>query len=112
VHQILLSLADAERHGYAIIQDIGVRTDGAVSLTASTLYGALSRMLADGAIEEVAEPTSAPSGADARRRYYTVTERGRAVARAEAERLARTLEQARARGLGPEASSVVDEVAR
>ena len=101
VHQILLSLAAGERHGYAIIQDIRDRTAGEVDLTASTLYGALSRMLDDGAIEEV----EAPEEGDARRRYYRITEEGRAVARAEAGRLARALEQAMSQGLGPESAS-------
>ena len=101
VHQILLSLAGADRHGYAIIQDVRERTDGEVDLTASTLYGALSRMLADGTIEEI----DAPEDGDSRRRFYRVTEYGRAVARAEAGRLARALDQARAQGLGPESAS-------
>ena len=108
VHQILLSLADVARHGYAIIQDIRERTDGDVALTASTLYGALARMLEGGTIEEV-EPPADEEGGDARRRYYRVTQRGRALARAEASRLARTLAQARSRGLGP---SAADEGAR
>ena len=111
VHQILLSLADVDRHGYAIIKDIRDRTGGEVSLTASTLYGALSRLLENGSIEEVAAPVAAAPGGDARRRYYRVTELGRAVARAEAARLARALDQAEARGLGP-AASAADEVAR
>ncbi|MEM7417154.1 MAG: helix-turn-helix transcriptional regulator [Gemmatimonadota bacterium] len=45
VHQILLSLAASDRHGYAIIKEIAERTEGDVTLTASTLYGALARML-------------------------------------------------------------------
>jgi DNA-binding PadR family transcriptional regulator len=100
VHQILLSLADEDRHGYAIIQDIRARTGGEVELTASTLYGALSRMLTTGTIEEVMDGLAADG--DGRRRYYRMTAHGRAVAREEAERLARTLDQARAQGLGPD----------
>lgn len=100
VHQILLSLAGADRHGYAIIQDIRARTAGEVDLTASTLYGALSRMLADGTIEEVTD--AATDDRDGRRRYYHVTDYGRSVAREEAGRLARALDQSRAQGLGPD----------
>lgn len=103
VHQILMSLAEIDRHGYAIIQDIRQRTDGEVSLTASTLYGALSRMLDSGIIEEV--PASEPETGGAPRRTYRVTEYGRGVARAEARRLARALDQACATGLGPDAPS-------
>ena len=102
VHQILLSLADQDRHGYAVIQDIRERTDGEVALTASTLYGALSRMLTERMINEVKHPKPIPEDRDSRRRYYRVTKYGRAVARAEARRLARALELARAKGLGPD----------
>ncbi len=102
VNQILLSLAGGDQHGYSIIQDIRERTSGDVELTASTLYGALSRMLEDQLIDEVEDPKPKPEDWDARRRYYRVTEYGREVARAEARRLARTVDQARESGLGPE----------
>ena len=102
VHQILLSMAECDRHGYAIIQDIRERTDGEVNLTASTLYGALSRMLEHGMIVEIAGPEADTGGAP--RRTYRITDFGKEVARAEARRLARALDQARSRGLGPEAA--------
>ena len=54
VFQILLSCSDSVLHGYAIIQDVRERTGGRVHLTASTLYGALKRLLADGLVEEQA----------------------------------------------------------
>lgn len=104
VHQILLSVADDVRHGYAIIQDIRQRTNGEVELTASTLYGALSRMLSEGMILEVDTPVPAPDDHHSRRRYYRISPFGRSVAQAEAGRLTRTLAQASRRGLGPEAS--------
>jgi len=107
VHQILLSLADQDCHGYAVIQEIRERTGGNVTLTASTLYGALSRMLADGMITEVKNPTPKPADGDGRRRYYRVSKYGRSVARVEAQRLHRVLEQARERGLGPDSSPQV-----
>jgi len=110
VHQILLSLAGRDRHGYAVIQDIRERTDGEVVLTASTLYGALSRMLTDATIKEVKSPKPKPEDWDSRRRYYRITPFGRAVARAEALRLSRVLDQARDRGLGPEPLLDVPEV--
>lgn len=101
VHQILLSLGGSDRHGYAIIKEIEERTHGDVTLTASTLYGALARMLAAGTIAEVEDPEG--DRVDERRRYYGLTDRGRSLARAEASRLARTLEHARSLGLGPRA---------
>lgn len=106
VHQILLSLAGADRHGYAIIQDIRDRTGGEVELTASTLYGALSRMLTDETIDEVMDRAAADG--DGRRRYYRVTDYGRSVAREEAGRLARALDQSRAQGLGPGADPLAE----
>jgi DNA-binding PadR family transcriptional regulator len=94
VFQILLSLLDDELHGYALIQDIRQRTDGEVVLTASTLYAAVKRLVGTGWIEEVDHETP-PPGHDERRRYYRITSRGRAAARAEALRLERLTAMAR-----------------
>ena len=55
VFQILLSLSDQDLHGYAIIQDIRARTAGEVTLTASTLYAAIRRLLDAGLVEELEE---------------------------------------------------------
>lgn len=97
---ILVSLADADRHGYAIIQDISERTDGAVRLGAGTLYRTIQRLLEDGLILETPD-RPAPDQDDERRRYYRLTPLGRSVARAEAERLAQLVRLARASGLTP-----------
>ena len=94
VFQILLSLLDDDLHGYALIQDIRQRTDGEVSLTASTLYAAVKRLLAADWIEEV-EHDRPPPGHDERRRYYRITALGRAAARAVALRLERLTSMAR-----------------
>ena len=94
VFQILLSLLDEDLHGYALIQDIRRRTEGEVVLTASTLYAATKRLVGAGWIEEV-EPETPPPDHDARRRYYRITDRGRAAARAEALRLERLTAMAR-----------------
>lgn len=98
VYQILLSLADRELHGYAMIQEIRDRTGGEVDLTPSTLYGAVKRLEDDGLIEEADERPD-PVLDDSRRRYYRITTLGREVARAEARRLERALEQARGKGI-------------
>src|SRR5687767_10205810 len=89
VFQILLSLVDQDLHGYALISDIAARTDGEVRLTASTLYGAVARMLAAELIEEMTDTDQA------RRRRYRITRSGRALLRSEAERLARAAAWAR-----------------
>src|SRR5574338_428991 len=72
---ILLSLADEDRHGYAIILDVASRTRGAVKLSAGTLYRSIQRMLEHGLIIEV-EERPAPELDDERRRYYRITEHG------------------------------------
>jgi DNA-binding PadR family transcriptional regulator len=104
--QILVSIADRDRHGYAIMQDVASRTDGKLRLGPGTLYGAVKRMLEAGLIEEGAEPrnTGSPGSLgsnDERRRYYHITPLGRRVAAEESARLAKLLRQVRATGLVP-----------
>jgi DNA-binding PadR family transcriptional regulator len=88
--QILLALADENRHGYGIIKEVTRRTEGAIRPATGTLYGALQRMLEDGLIQEVESRAVGPDD-DERRRYYALTPFGRRVAVAEAARLARVL---------------------
>jgi DNA-binding PadR family transcriptional regulator len=97
---ILLALADGDRHGYAIIQEVGARTNGEVKLSAGTLYRSIQRMLEQGLLDEVRE-RPAPELDDERRRYYRITAFGRAVARAETQRLAELLRLARGSGFVP-----------
>jgi DNA-binding PadR family transcriptional regulator len=97
---ILVALADRDRHGYSIMQDIAARTNGQLRLSPSTLYSAIKRMLENELIEELDE-RRAPEHDDERRRYYRITSVGRKVAIAEARRLERLLADARATGLVP-----------
>jgi DNA-binding PadR family transcriptional regulator len=96
--EIMLALADGEQHGYSIMREVDRRSSGAVMLHPGTLYRALARLLESGLIAEVDERPD-PSHDDERRRYYQLTDRGIAVARAEAERLESQLSAARARRL-------------
>src|SRR5688500_78411 len=96
VFQILLSLADGERHGYALKREIARRTDGRLTLGAGVLYGSISKMLAQGLIEESDERPD-PHLDDERRRYYKVTPFGRRVAQAEAARMQELVDLAAAR---------------
>jgi DNA-binding PadR family transcriptional regulator len=95
-----MALADEDRHGYAIIQDVAARTDGELKLSAGTLYRSIQRMLEQGLIVEPRE-RPAPKDDDERRRYYRITPFGEAVARAEARRLAQLVKLARASGFVP-----------
>jgi DNA-binding PadR family transcriptional regulator len=98
--QILVSLADRERHGYSVMQDVAERTDGALRLSPSSLYSSIKRLLEQGLIQELSERPD-PKHDDERRRYYALTALGRRVAMAEARRLERLLSDARASGLLP-----------
>lgn len=98
VYQILLTLADQDLHGYAIIQDIRERTRGEVDLTASTLYAAVARMVKAGMIVEV---EGADGADDPRRRYYRIKPAGRELLEAEALRLERSAQMARDKNVIP-----------
>lgn len=100
VFQILLALADEERHGYGIIQEVDERTGGRVRLGPGTLYGAIKRLHEQGLVEEAGareEP-----GEDERRRYYRLAPFGREVAVLEAKRMERLLDSARGKRLLPQ----------
>lgn len=97
---ILVSLADRDRHGYAVMQDVLDRTNGKLRLSPSSLYASIRRLLEQELIEELGERPD-PAHDDERRRYYRLTRLGRDVAKAEARRLERLLSDARATGLLP-----------
>ena len=98
--EILLSLSSENRHGYAIMRAVHVRTEGRTSLHAGSLYRALARLVDSGLIEELDAPPD--DGADERRRYYRLTQLGRQAGVAEAQRLESQVGAARDFGLlGP-----------
>lgn len=96
--QILLTLVDGDRHGYAIMKEVAERTEGTVRLGPGTLYGALKRLLESGLVEEGGERAD-PELGDERRRYYRLTSFGLRVARAEARRLEAMVRAARSKKL-------------
>ncbi|MEP6733697.1 MAG: PadR family transcriptional regulator [bacterium] len=95
---ILIAVAQEDRHGYAVIQDVEARTNGELRLSAGTLYRSIQRMLEQGLIRETRD-RPAPELDDERRRYYRITPFGAAVARAEARRMSDLVRMARAQGL-------------
>ena len=97
---ILLALAGEDRHGYAIIQEVAMRTDGELKLSAGTLYRSIQRMLEQGLIVETRD-RPAPEDDDERRRYYRITPLGTATAKEEARRLTQLVKMARAKGFAP-----------
>ncbi|MFC5862697.1 PadR family transcriptional regulator [Acidicapsa dinghuensis] len=94
--QILLSLADEDRHGYGIMRQVEEQTSGRVRLGPGTLYGSIQSLVEAQLIEEVGEGVDAKLGQE-RRRYYRLTTTGRKLARTEAERLADMVRIARER---------------
>ena len=97
---ILLALAEEDRHGYAIIQEVAMRTGGELKLSAGTLYRSIQRMLEQGLIVETRD-RPAPQDDDERRRYYRITALGTATAKEEARRLTQLVRMARAKGFAP-----------
>lgn len=98
VFDVLLALADGEKHGYAIAREVEVRTDGQVRFGPGTLYGTLTRLLGAGLIRESDGPDEEGPTVE-RRRYYKLTPLGREVATAEANRLAGLVASARSKAL-------------
>jgi len=102
---VLMALVEGDLHGYAIMKAVELDSRGAVSAEIGSLYRILSRLMTDGLVDEVAAPKDAPTETRGRpRRYYRVTEEGRAALRHEALRLGEALELARDRRLVPEPS--------
>jgi DNA-binding PadR family transcriptional regulator len=97
---ILLALADGERHGYSIMQEVAAQTEGRINMGPGTLYGSIKRMLAANLIEESDERPD-PALDDERRRYYRLTAWGRRVLAAEAARLAQLVAVAQRKQLLP-----------
>jgi DNA-binding PadR family transcriptional regulator len=99
VFDILLALADGDRHGYAIAREVESRSGGRVRFGPGTLYGTLTRMLGAGLVRECDGPDEDDGPGVDRRRYYRLTTLGREVARAEARRLAELVNVAHAKSL-------------
>lgn len=96
---ILLALADGERHGYAIMQEVEELTEGDIKMGPGTLYGSIKRMLGAGLVAETDERPD-PELDDQRRRYYKITGQGARVLSAETERLAALVKVAKAKKVG------------
>jgi len=98
--QVLIALADGEKHGYAVIKEIKRRTEGEITLSAGTLYAIIRKFEGEGVVEECDQRPD-PALDDERRRYYRLTTFGREVAKAEASRMESALRMAQAKNLIP-----------
>jgi DNA-binding PadR family transcriptional regulator len=97
---ILLALAGGETHGYALMKEVERQSEGVLKPGTGSLYAALQRLIDAGLIDEAAH-VAAPRE-DSRRKHYRITVEGRRATRAEAARMMRVLEIARARSLAPD----------
>jgi DNA-binding PadR family transcriptional regulator len=97
---ILLALADEDRHGYGIMQEVARLTDGTVRMGPGTLYGTIKRLLTARLIE-AADERPDPELDDERRRYYRLTTQGRRALAAETSRIATLISAARAKKVYP-----------
>jgi DNA-binding PadR family transcriptional regulator len=98
VFHILLALVDEEQHGYRIMKEVEERSGGKVRIGPGTLYEAIQRLVKNRLIVESSERPDAKMD-DQRRRYYKLTDFGRQVLRAEADRLDSLVEFARTKNL-------------
>jgi DNA-binding PadR family transcriptional regulator len=98
VFHVLLALADGERHGYAIMQEVAAHTEGRIKMGPGTLYGTIKRLIEAQLIEESDERPDAELD-DERRRYYRLTGVGQRVVKAEAQRYAAMVAVARGKKL-------------
>ena len=96
--QILLSLADEDRHGLGIMNDVLARTDGQMKLWPGMLYRNLSKLAAEGLVMEIDTPADAATSGG-RPRFYRITRAGRRACAAEAERMSAFVEAARRKKL-------------
>lgn len=99
VLHILLALSTRDLHGLGIADEVEAATDGVVELGPGTLYRTLKQMDRRGLVQQVEAPTD---DADPRRKYYRITEEGRALLAAEAARLEALVRVARERDVLPE----------
>ncbi len=96
---ILLALSSSDMHGFAIQRDVKEQTDGQLHLWPATLYGSLDELCERALIEELTDPADRPTQSE-KRRYYRITDSGRHVLAAEAERMGSLVDMARERSQG------------
>jgi DNA-binding PadR family transcriptional regulator len=96
--EVLVALADGEKHGYAILKEVARRAGGTAPFGTATLYSILRRYVAEGVLEE-SDVRPAAALDDERRRYFRLTEAGRRRAGAEAARMEAALRTAQAKKL-------------
>jgi DNA-binding PadR family transcriptional regulator len=101
VFHILLALSSGDRHGYGIMKQVELDSQGTVKMGPGTLYGTLKRLLDAGWVQ-ACEPQVDAALDDQRRIYYRLTGAGRAALAAELQRYQRIVTVAHERKLLPQ----------
>jgi DNA-binding PadR family transcriptional regulator len=101
VFYTLFALAEVDRHGYAIMQQARILSEGSFRMGPGTLYSTIQRLLELVLIEETAEPPGTEDG-DSRRRYYRLTNQGKALLQQDLDRMRSAVRAARSLNLAPE----------
>ncbi|MDH3733001.1 MAG: helix-turn-helix transcriptional regulator [Gemmatimonadota bacterium] len=91
VFHVLLAMSEGDAHGYGIMQEVEKRTEGSLKIGPGSLYFTLNRLLEVAMIKEGAGAATD----DARRKYYRLTEYGRAVLESELRLLSDIVDLAR-----------------
>ena len=86
--QILLAVSDSDRHGSDVVREVLEQTNGELRLWPAMLYRSLDQLAEQGLIDELTDPETRPPGVSGKRRYFRITELGRGVLAAEADRFA------------------------
>ena len=103
-YHVLMVLLDEESHGYGMVKDIEERTEGRIRLEAANLYRVIRRLIRDGLVSEADRRPTPETEMEERRRYYAITDLGRAVVALEAERMRSLVDEARSRAIIPDSS--------
>lgn len=98
VLHILLALSSEERHGYGIMKQVQLDSQGKIKMGPGTLYGSIGRMIDAGLIRESGKKPD-PEKDDTRRVYYTITPFGQEILGAELARYREVVAIARQRHL-------------
>jgi DNA-binding PadR family transcriptional regulator len=101
---ILLALADEDRHGYGIMQEVSRQSGGKYRMGSGTLYDNLEKLIDQGLVVEAPSPSTKE---DPRRRYYRMTALGRGVFSAEVKRLENMVRQGKLRLRGARPKEVL-----
>ncbi|HEX4277114.1 MAG TPA: helix-turn-helix transcriptional regulator [Bryobacteraceae bacterium] len=90
VFYVLLALSSGAKHGYSIMQESAVLSEGGFTMGPATLYSTIQRLVELDLIVE----TEGDADADSRRRYYELSNLGLRLLEAEVKRMNSVMKRA------------------